>query len=181
MRIIAGKLGGRTFSSPPGHKTHPMSDKIRGALFNAIGDIDGLSVLDAFAGSGAISFEAVSRGANHVTAIDSDRQAQRTIRENVAALDVAESIKLISASASAWLSTTDQFFDVVICDPPYDDIKPELLARLADRCKPGGIVIFSLPPEVNVKLANDYEPLHSKNYGDATLSFYRRLGDGAGR
>jgi 16S rRNA (guanine966-N2)-methyltransferase len=83
MRIIAGRLGGRHFASPQGRRTHPMSDKMRGALFNALGDIDGLSVLDAFAGSGALAFEAVSRGAGHAVAIDVDKSAQRAIAENI--------------------------------------------------------------------------------------------------
>lgn len=176
MRIIAGRLGGRTFQAPPGHKTHPMSDKIRGALFNALGDVEGLSVLDAFAGSGAISFEAISRGAVIAVAIDSDRQAQRTIQTSVNQLGISEAVKLVSASALAWLSTTEQAFDVVICDPPYDDVKPRLLAQLAERCKPSGIVVFSLPPRTEIKLTPDYELLSRKNYGDAELSFYRCRG-----
>lgn len=159
-----------------------MSDKIRGALFNALGDIDGLSLLDAFAGSGAVSFEAVSRGAGRAVAIDADRQAQRTIRENIAGLGLGDSVKTINASAEAWLSTADQSFDLVICDPPYDDVKPRLLARLAERCKLGGVIVFSLPPEAGVELSNDdYELLAGKNYGDATLSFYRRRGGAADR
>jgi 16S rRNA (guanine966-N2)-methyltransferase len=175
MRIIAGRLGGRTFQSPAGHRTHPMSDKIRGALFNALGDIEELSILDAFAGSGAIGFEAVSRGASTVLAIDSDRQAQQTIRQNIVALDVSKSVKLVGANLGAWLSTANDSFDVVICDPPYDDVKPELLARLAERCVLGGIVIFSLPPEGNVLLSPDYEPLSHKDYGDASLSFFKKI------
>lgn len=176
MHIIAGRLGGRTFQAPTGHKTHPMSDKIRGALFNALGDIEGLSLLDAFAGSGAVSFEAISRGAGRVVAIDSDRQAQRAITTNMSHLGLSEDVKLIGASVSAWLSTTDQTFDVVVCDPPYDDIRSSLLARLAERCQPGGIVVFSLPPQTRIELADNYELLSSKNYGDAELRFYRRLG-----
>src|SRR4051812_43097697 len=99
MRIIAGTMGGRTFSSPHGHRTHPMSDKMRGALFNTLGDIGGLTILDAFAGSGALSFEAVSRGARHATAIDSDRSAQQTITENIRSLSLNKHVKLIKASA----------------------------------------------------------------------------------
>jgi 16S rRNA (guanine966-N2)-methyltransferase len=75
MRVIAGFLGGRNFDSPGGHRTHPMSDKVRGAVFGVLGDIKGLSVLDAFAGSGALSIEAVSRGAKYAVAIDVDKRA----------------------------------------------------------------------------------------------------------
>src|SRR5438445_6894886 len=108
MRIIAGRLGGRQFASPRGHRTHPMSDKMRGALFNALGDLSGLTVLDAFAGSGALAFEAVSRGAQHVVAIDVDKSAQRTIAKNITALGLADRVKLVRASAGAWLTTTDE-------------------------------------------------------------------------
>ena len=71
MRIISGVLGGRVFKAPNGNKTHPMSEKIRGAMFNSLGDISGLTVLDAFSGSGAVAIEAFSRGAEHVVAVDS--------------------------------------------------------------------------------------------------------------
>src|SRR3954464_3149409 len=98
MRIIAGRLGGRQFNSPKGHRTHPMSEKGRGALFNALGDISGLTVLDAFAGSGALSFEAISRRAASVLAIDSDKNAQRAIAENIASLGLSRQVKLIKTS-----------------------------------------------------------------------------------
>lgn len=174
MRVIAGRLGGQTFNSPRGHRTHPMSDKLRGALFNTLGDITGLAVLDAFAGSGALSFEAVSRGAANVVAIDSDRSAQQVIQANIKLLRVPGSVKLISAKANAWLSTTDQLFDIVLCDPPYSDTQPALLERLSERVKRGGIVVCSLPPSSDFKLPDPFELLTKKDYGDATLGFYRR-------
>ena len=71
MRVIAGRLGGRLFDSPHTRRTHPMSDKARGALFNMLGDIEGMHVLDPFAGTGALSFEAISRGAASALAIAS--------------------------------------------------------------------------------------------------------------
>ena len=83
MRVVSGSLGGRLFDSPRTHRTHPMSEKARGALFNTLGDIHGLRILDAYAGSGAITIEAESRGAQHVTAIDIDVEAIRTIASNV--------------------------------------------------------------------------------------------------
>lgn len=152
-----------------------MSDKGRGALFNALGDIEGLTVLDAFAGSGALSFEAVSRGAQHAIAIERDRSAQTTITDNIRALGLEAAVKLIKANAAGWLKTSDQAFDLVLLDPPYDDLQPNLLVRLAGRAVRGGTVVMSLPPETEVNLP-ECELLSTKNYGDAKLVFYRKTG-----
>jgi 16S rRNA (guanine966-N2)-methyltransferase len=176
MRVIAGRLGGRLFDSPHTHKTHPMSDKARGALFNILGDIDGMHVLDPFAGTGALSLEAVSRGAASALAIESDQPAQKVIDQNIRSLGLASQIKLVKASANAWLTTNhDETFDLVLCDPPHDDLQPNLLTRLAQRVEPGGIIVFSFPPHANFSLPTvNYEPLTAKSYGDMQLKFYRR-------
>ena len=174
MRIIAGRLGGRLFDAPRGQRTHPMSDRIRGALFNALGDIAGLTFLDAFAGSGALGLEAISRGAAHATMIEPDKPAQVTIAKNLAGLGVQDRAKLIRAKAQSWLATADQTFDIVLCDPPYDDINETLVTRLAGRARAGGTVVLSLPPTSRLRLPETYELLDSKNYGDATLNFYRK-------
>ena len=177
MRVIAGRLGGRQFDAPNGHKTHPMSEKARGAIFNALGDIEGLTVLDAFSGTGALSFEAISRGSGHVTAIDSDRNAGDTIIRNIKTLGVSGTIKLVKANAGAWSDNNPgQLFDLVFCDPPYDDIKPALLDKLAFHTKTGGVVVYSLPPESDFELdPNEFNVLSKKSYGDATLAFYRKI------
>lgn len=174
MRVIAGSLGGRQFQSPSGHRTHPMSDKSRNALFNALGDITGLTVLDAFAGSGALSFEAVSRGAEQATAIDKDRHAQDTIAANIKGLQLRQKVKLIKASANAWLTTTAETYDLVLLDPPYDDLQMDLLLKLASRVKPGGLAVISLPPDQKVTLSHNFSLLTAKNYGDNQLRFYKR-------
>lgn len=178
MRIIAGELGGRIFAAPKGHRTHPMSDRVRGGLFNTLGDLGGLCVLDGFAGSGALSFEAVSRGAVSAVAIESDRLAQQTISENIPALGLAAQVKLIKASAGAWLQTNPGAkFDIVLCDPPYDDVQPQLLLRLAARVRQGGIIVLSLPPRPRQSVALPaltYRLETTKSYGDAELTFYRR-------
>lgn len=175
MRVIAGNLRGRTFLSPSGNRTHPMSDKMRGALFNVLGDISGLSVLDAFAGSGALGFEAISHDAARVTALDKDRNAQQTIAANIMGLGLSDRVKLVKAAASAWLSTTHEEFDIVLCDPPYEDLQLALLSKLAARAKPGGVVVFSLPPTARIDLPANYELLAGKDYGDGQLVFYRRI------
>lgn len=152
-----------------------MSDKIRGALFNALGDLGGLQVLDAFAGSGALSFEAVSHGATSVVAIDNDRSAQQAIEESIKELGVGRSVKLIKAGAGAWLKTTDELFDIVLADPPYDDVQPKLLVQLADRVKIGGLIVLSLPPTTSLDLSDNFEMVAAKQYGDAQLVFYRHI------
>lgn len=175
MRIIAGRLGGHPFVSPSGHRTHPMSDKSRGALFNALGDIEGLTVLDAFAGSGALSFEAISRGAKHAITIERDRSAQITIAANIKSLGLGRSVKLIKANAAGWLTTSDETFDLVLIDPPFDDLQPNLLVRLAARTHAGGLAVLSLPPDAEIALpTEEFERITAKRYGDNQLVFYRK-------
>lgn len=174
MRIIAGRLKGRNFDSPGSFKTHPMSDKARGALFNVLGDIDDLTVLDAFAGTGAISFEAISRGAHSAVAIDSDRLAQKVIAENIKALGLGEKVKLIKASANGWLQTNpNATFDLVICDPPYDNLQPSLLARLAQRVDEDGLFILSWPGDKDIPEIEGLRQVEFRSYGDASLIFFR--------
>jgi 16S rRNA (guanine966-N2)-methyltransferase len=113
-----------------------MSEKMRGALFNALGDIKGLTFLDAFAGSGALGFEALSRGAQYVIAVDIDKQAVATITSNAAGLKVSDRIKPIRANIAGWMQTEpDSQFDVVIADPPYDKLPVPTLEKIAGRVK----------------------------------------------
>lgn len=176
MRVVAGRLGGRVFDSPGTHRTHPMSDKARGALFNVLGDIHGLRVLDAFAGSGALSFEAVSRGAAHALALDSDKTAQRAIARNIKTLGVGKWVRLISASANAWHTTAaPTTFDIVFCDPPYDDLQVNLITRLTERVSPGGLLVLSWPGSTDLPEFDGFEQAAQRGYGDIQLVFYRRL------
>lgn len=151
-----------------------MSDKIRGAIFNALGDIEGLTLLDAFAGTGAVGFEAVSRGANSVIAIDNDAQAARTIQQNIRELGVSRQVKGIQATVLQWTSTTNEAFDIVVCDPPYDDVQTNSVMAAIERTKTGGIAVLSLPPTDELTLPEEFILLQQKSYGDATLAFYRR-------
>jgi 16S rRNA (guanine966-N2)-methyltransferase len=176
MRIIAGRLGGRTFQSPSGHRTHPMSDKIRGAIFNMLGDINGLTVLDAFAGSGALSFEAISRGAKEAVALDVDTDAYKAIQGNIQSLGLQPSIKAIRTNSRGWSKRNqDHRFDLIMCDPPYDNTQPEIIERLANHVKIDGLLILSLPPHADVRLKDNFSRISAKSYGDATLSVYRRV------
>ncbi len=178
MRVIAGKLGGRNFESVHGHRTHPMSEKIRGALFNALGDINGLDVLDLYGGTGALSFEAISRGAASATVIDADAKARTQIIRNRELLQIPEDqVTAVRAHAHAWSRRhQNQQFDIVLLDPPYDAVEPKELILLTKHAKPGGLIVLSLPPNTGFKYAESRQELLSqKTYGDAELHFYRQL------
>lgn len=178
MRIVAGTLGGRNFESVPGYRTHPMSEKIRGALFNTLGDISGLAVLDAYSGTGALSFEAISRGASQTTAIDSDPKATKQIARNRELLQVDDDkVAVTRAYAHAWSRRHPEArFDIVILDPPYDAVEPKHLIQLSKHAKKGGVIVLSLPPNTGFQYASSrQELLSAKSYGDAELFFYRQL------
>jgi 16S rRNA (guanine966-N2)-methyltransferase len=176
MRVVSGYLKARTFDAPRGHRTHPMGDKVRGALFNVLGDIEGLTILDAFTGSGAISIEAVSRGAQSAIAIDVDKGAITTVTNTLKQFGLEPKIKAIRASATSWSeNNTDARFDIVVLDPPYDEVKPEILRALGQHTDVGGVLVVSLPPTVSVDFPSEsFEHLVTKQYGDAKLYFYRR-------
>jgi len=175
MRVIAGSLGGRQFDSPHTKRTHPMSDKIRGALFNALGELSGLSVLDAFSGSGACAIEAVSRGAASVLAIEIDVEAVKTIAENVKTLGLEDVITVRRKNISGWSrNNQDKKFDVVLADPPYTDIRPDVLERLSVHVPPGGLLVLSWPGSEPVRPFPGLTVISHKTYGDAQLVFYQR-------
>jgi len=175
MRIIAGALGGRNFSSPHSRRTHPMSDRVRGALFNTLGDIRGLTVLDTFAGSGALGFEAVSRGVAKVILIENDKPAQQAIVTSIERLGVEDKVWLVQSSCSSWSDSNKDFtFDLVLLDPPYDDIRWLLLQKLTRHVKPGGILVLSWPGRQELPVFDELELVDAKQYGDAQLIFYRK-------
>ncbi len=173
MRIIAGKLKGHNFVAPHGHKTHPMSEKIRGAIFNALGDIEGLTLLDAFGGSGAISFEALSRGAASALAVDVSKDAIRAMQKNTESLKVGKCFKAIQANVSSWSANNqDAKFDLVVADSPYDNVSEIILDVLSIHVKPKGLYILSLPKSSEF-VPEGFDLLSKKIYDQATVSFYR--------
>jgi 16S rRNA (guanine966-N2)-methyltransferase len=152
-----------------------MSERVRGALFNSLGDIADYQILDAFAGCGALSFEAVSRGARYATAIERDRKAQKIITKNIESLGVEDKVKLIRASASAWSSTNeDRLFDVIFCDPPYDNMQLSTVSGLTKHLKPNGLMVLSYPGRESTPTVNGVVVVDAKLYGDAALAIYRK-------
>lgn len=121
MRIIAGEWRGRTLATPAGRATRPTADRVREALFSMllsrIGSIEGLRVADLFAGSGALGFEALSRGAAEVTFVEADPKAVAAIRANGVKLGAMARTLIRSGSALALPKSAP--FDLIFADPPY--------------------------------------------------------------
>lgn len=166
VKIISGIYRGRSILTP-GEGTHPMGERERLALFNKIsGYLSDASVLDAYAGSGALGIEALSRGARKATFIEKNANAARIIRENLRSLDIKAEV--ITGDAAKYDFT--EGFDVILADPPYDKFMAENINNLAKYIKDNGILILSHPgeaPEIPGLSLED-----SRKYAGATLSFY---------
>lgn len=177
MRVISGTHKGRIFKSPKGFATHPMGDKVRTALFDTLGDISGLSILDAFSGSGALAIEAISRGANEATAIEEDIGAYKIIKENIEALGMSSSIELLHVNARTWSNNNQhKLYDVVLLDPPYNHIQENLVEKLMKQTKVGGVGALSLPEHADIRFPEDtYQILANKSFANARLVFYRKI------
>lgn len=122
-RIIAGEARGRRLKVPKGAHVRPTTDRVRESIFAALGslvDLEGMTVLDAFAGSGALGLEALSRGAAHATFVERHRATAAILRANIAELDFGDRCRIVSGDVVGWLGKTDASFDVAFCDPPYD-------------------------------------------------------------
>jgi 16S rRNA (guanine966-N2)-methyltransferase len=176
IRIISGSLGGRKIEAPDNSRTHPMSERIRNALFNSIGsEITGAKVLDAFAGSGAVGLEAISRGAISVTFVERDRIALKALTKNITSLGVENKCSVIRTTVGNWIDTnsTDQF-DIIFADPPYHDTQFSTVRRLFGLLKPGGLMVLSHPGRGEEPTEPGVVVVANRSYGNAFLTFYRR-------
>lgn len=175
MRIIAGAYKSRILKDPVGHKTHPMSEKIRGALFNVLGDIEGCTVLDAYAGTGAVGIEALSRGAARIVAVEVDKDAYKVLKVNRDAICDEGLMEIHRANVSSWVLNQEKvLFDIVIADPPYDGVSKTQLVNCTRVVRPDGLFVASLPPEIVFEHEN-LLLLDERTYGDAKLVFYRKV------
>lgn len=150
-----------------------MSERMRAALFNILGDIDGIEVLDAFAGTGALGLEALSRGASRVVFIEKDRVAQNVIQENIEKLGLSRHSQLIRTTVSAWSETTEhESFDLIFADPPYHDMQLSTVSKLVMYLKPKGLMILSHSGRESAPTVNGVVVVDNRSYGDAALAFY---------
>jgi 16S rRNA (guanine966-N2)-methyltransferase len=172
LRVVAGAFKGRPLQAPRGRRTRPTADRVREALFSMLGPVDGLRVLDLFAGSGALGIEALSRGAESVVLVERDPRAVAVIRRNLDAVGAGAEVR--RRDALTYLrDATDGPFDLVFVDPPYDSA-----VRVA------GVLSERLPPVVsrNARIVTESDKrtplelslplLRERTYGDTRIAVH---------
>ena len=171
MRIVAGSRKGHRIAAPKGDATRPTSDRVRENAFNLIGPIEDATVLDLFAGSGAMGLEALSRGAARAVFVESDRAACRVINANLDKLRLHATV--LCSDAVRALAAERERYDLVLLDPPYDFaghdlIAPHLPRVLAD----DGLVVYETAARIEPAIEG-LTVRTSRKYGAARLTLFQ--------
>lgn len=187
MRIVSGALRGRTLKTPPGDATRPTSDRTRQAVFNILEhapwapELHGARVIDLFAGSGALGFEAISRGAAFALFVETDEAARGAIRENIDALSLFGATRIHRRDATDLglkPASAGDPFDLAFLDPPYrKGLGEKALEGLAAGgwLKPGAVVVFERASDEPDVAPAGFEALDARDYGAARVQFLRFL------
>lgn len=188
MRIVAGKHRGRLLAAPAGRDTRPTAARAREALFNILAHADlaadggspleAATVLDAFAGSGAFAFEALSRGARQATLIEADRAALAAARANAATLKESDNVALLARDATR-PGRAERAHDLVFLDPPYNKgLAASALTALAANgwIAAGALVIAEIGAKEDFIPPEGFEPLDERTYGAAKFVIMRFAG-----
>jgi len=173
MRVVAGKYKGRRLIAPKGDIIRPTTDKVKEAMFGALQfDVAGATVLDAFAGTGALGIEALSRGATHVDFVEKNPVCLCVLQDNLHQLD-AEDYEIFRGDAAGRMCDLKQY-DIMLIDPPYDSelYLPVLnAAHEAGRLRRGCRVVMECRVSFDFNLPTEYNFTKRKDYGDISLWF----------
>jgi 16S rRNA (guanine966-N2)-methyltransferase len=182
-RIVAGSAGGRRLKVPP-KGTRPTSERVREALFSSLEamlDLDGAKVLDLYAGSGALGFEALSRGAGHATFVESDKRAADVLKGNAEELGFAN-VVIANRTAEAYVAAEGETFDVLFADPPYavgDDELAKVLRGIVPRLAADAVLIVERASRSGEpEWPEEVESLRAKRYGDTAVYWGQVRSDG---
>ncbi len=188
MRVISGLARGRRLKTLPSLRVRPTGDRVKEAMFSMIGSRMGLAgacVLDLFAGSGALGIEALSRGAGRCVFVEHDRKARSVLSDNLRQCGFIEGAEIVGRAARGAvedLRRREQFFDLVLMDPPYaDERAPELVAALADGdlINPGGAVVIEHPAERTFSDVGTLRLTRTRHYGKTGVTLLTRAGSKA--
>ena len=176
IRITGGENRSRLLETPNTTLTKPTMDKVRAAVFNALGDsVKNARVLDLFAGSGSYGFEALSRGAKDATFVDSSFEAIKAIKKNAANLD-RENVEILNNDVLAFLGQNSQEFDLIFADPPYKlDVYESIVKTLIERniLASGGIIVLESERELNID-ESLFRSVRFYKYGLAKIYILRK-------
>jgi 16S rRNA (guanine966-N2)-methyltransferase len=177
VRIIAGSRKGHTISAPKGLATRPTGDRVREAAFNLIGPVDGATVLDLYAGSGAMGLEALSRGAARAVFVESDREACRAIDRNLEKLRLTGAVVVCADAARALAAeaAAGRRYDLVLVDPPYgsySDLQTMLARYLPELLAEDGLLVVETDSRTEPELPLTQRT--SRRYGSARLTLFHR-------
>lgn len=184
MRIVGGRFGGRTLASPkPGiGAIRPTSDRLRESLFNVLAHghddaAEGARVLDLFAGTGAMAFEALSRGAAFALLVDDGAEARGLIRENQMTFGVAGISRIFRRDATKLGAISAMApFDLVFCDPPYRKGLGERAlasAREGGWLAPGALILLEEAADAEIALPDGFDEIDRRDYGETQVRFLR--------
>lgn len=182
MRIVGGTLRGRKLLAPEGQAIRPTSDRVRESVFNILAhgiedfDLDGIRVIDLFAGTGALGLEAISRGASFCLFVDESVEARGLIRSNADALDVTGQTRLFRRDAASLGATSTGQFGLAFLDPPYGKgFAEKALAELRDGgwLETNAVLVVEESEGTFRELPAGYDLLDRRTYGDTEVSFLR--------
>jgi 16S rRNA (guanine966-N2)-methyltransferase len=174
MRITGGAFRSRALRAPRGQATRPTSDRVREALFGILssaGALDGVRVLDLYAGTGALALEALSRGASDATLVEAAREALDAIRANVKSLAVEDRVRVVAGDVREAVRRLRGPFDLVLADPPWTLVEEgEAPRALAER----GLVVLEHASRSPSPTIEQLAERSTRRYGDTSLTFYER-------
>jgi len=169
MRVIGGEFRSRALKSLPGLHTRPTPDRLREALFNILAPrIEGADFLDAYAGTGAVGIEALSRGARRAIFVESNRAAAEVIRQNLASLQIEKRAEVFTSKAVPVLQRKSA--DIVFLDPPYE-LEPEYAAALSAAQAPLVLAQHSSRLALDERYGR-LQRVRVLKQGDNAISFY---------
>jgi len=182
VRIVAGRFKGTALAAPKSQATRPTSDRLRETIFNILAhgigaELEGARVLDLFAGTGALGFEAVSRGARHVTFIEEASEARGVLRKNMETLGLNGTAKIFRRDATRLgAAGTIPPFDLVFADPPYDKGLGEtalISALKGGWLAPKALCVLEERASAEIDTPEGFEILDGRSSGDSQVVFLR--------
>ena len=175
-KITGGNLRSRKLGSPKGLSVRPTPGRVKESLFSILMPrIDGARFLDLFAGTGAIGFEAASRGAERVVSVEGHRETADAIREAAEDFGIAQKVTVVSAPVDRALYRIEGPFDIVYADPPYaDDVPLKMFEQLLERklLAPDAYVIYEHSARTILPQIPGYRSVREEVYGDVALAFF---------